>query len=178
MQLLGAVDPALATVTGAVAPVTNGVVPALTGALPPPVAGALTPVAGPPAAPPLPIPGSPPGSPPGGAKAPAPKAAHAHASANRLSPRAAAAGSPLFEGLPANGYAAYGTASVIHTDLLQVGNQRLENLDAAFSGATVASAPIPQITNEMSRVIAPALAAGNAYARGSGLEVGLATGKS
>src|SRR3989441_456942 len=98
----------------------------------------------------------------------------------RLSPRAAAAAAAasLFPGLPGNGYAAYGTASVIHTDLLQAGDQRLENLDAAFSAASVASAGIPQTTNEMARIISPALAAGNAYGRGSGLEVGLAIGKS
>ena len=174
MQLLGAVDPALATVTGALAPVTGGVLPAVTGVLPPAVAGALAPLtAGPPA---LPVPGTTPSQPPAGSKAPPashPKAAH------RLSPRAAAAATPtLFMGLPADGYAAYGTASVIHTDLLQVGEQRLENLDAAFSGASVASAGIPQIANEMARIISPALAAGNAYGRGSGLEVGLAIGKS
>jgi len=44
--------------------------------------------------------------------------------------------------------------------IIQVGMQRLENLDAAFSGATFASAPIPQITNEMARIVAPALSAG------------------
>src|SRR5947209_11258012 len=107
MQLLGAVDPALATVTGALAPVTNGVLPAVTGVLPPAVAGALSPVAGPPAAPALPIPGtSPPSQPPSGSKK-APPAAHPHASANRLSRRAVAAAAEaasLFQGLPANGY--------------------------------------------------------------------------
>ena len=180
MELLGAVDPALAAAGGVLAPVTGAVLPAVTGALPPALSGALAPVAGPPAAPALPIPGTtpPPSQPPSGSKAPA--TAHPHASANRLSPRAAAAAAAaaLFQGLPANGYAAYGTASVIHTDLLQVGEQRLENLDAAFSGATVASAAIPQIANEMARIISPALAAGNAYGRGSGVEVGLAMGKS
>jgi uncharacterized repeat protein (TIGR01451 family) len=178
MQVLGAVDPALATVTGAVAPITNGVLPALTGALPPAVAGALAPVIAGPAAPALPVPGAtPPSSSPPESKAP--KAAHPHASANRLSPRAAAAAAAsLFQGLPGNGYAAYGTASVIHTDLLQAGDQRIENLDAAFSAASVASAAIPQTTNEMARIISPALAAGNAYGRGSGVEVGLAMGKS
>jgi len=89
-----------------------------------------------------------------------------------------AAGTDIFKGLPATGYAAYGTASVIHAHALQVGEQRLENTDAAFSGATFASAPIPGIKNEMARVVAPALGAGNAFGRGSGLEVGLAIGQS
>src|SRR5438067_6551142 len=77
MQLLGAVDPALATVTGALAPVTNGVLPAVTGVLPPAVAGALAPVAGPPTAPALPVPGTtpPPSQPPSASKK-APPAAH------------------------------------------------------------------------------------------------------
>jgi uncharacterized repeat protein (TIGR01451 family) len=67
---------------------------------------------------------------------------------------------------------------VIHAHALQVGEQRLENTDVAFSGATFASAPIPEIKNEMARIVAPALAAGNAFGRGSGLEVGLGIGKS
>jgi len=54
MQVLGAVDPALATVTDAVAPITNGVLPAVTGVLPPAVSGALAPVFAGPAAPALP----------------------------------------------------------------------------------------------------------------------------
>src|SRR5256885_6026925 len=96
MQVLGAVDPALATVTDAVAPITNGVLPAVTGVLPPAVSGALAPVLAGPAAPALPVPGStPPSSPP---EQKAPTAAHPHASGNRLSPPApapAAAPSPV-----------------------------------------------------------------------------------
>src|SRR5581483_5154999 len=48
-----------------------------------------------------------------------------------------------------------------------------------FSGAAFSSAPLAQpTTNEMARIVAPALAAGNAYARGSGLEVGVAIDQS
>jgi hypothetical protein len=164
-QLFGAVDPALAALTGAVPPLA-GVVP--------PQAAAPSPVP-----PPVPVPGVTPAPAPPKAGPPAPSVKR-HASGNRLSPKAlqAAAAAALFQGLPATGYAAYGTASVIHTDLLQAGGQRLENLDAAFSGATFSSAPVAATTNEMARVVAPALAAGNAFGRGSGLEVGLAVGKS
>src|SRR5205814_6839609 len=127
--------------------------------------------AAPPVPPPPPVPGlAPPSAPQSGSKAPPP--ARRHASMSRVSPKAvqAAAAASLFQGLPPTGYAGYGTASVIHTDLLQVGTQRLANLDAAFSGATVASAALTQpTTNEMARVVAPALAAGNAFGRGSGL---------
>jgi Domain of unknown function DUF11 len=174
-QLLGAVDPALSAVTGAV-------LPPVTGLLPSPVAGVVPPATAAPAPvpPPAPVPGlTPPSAPPAGSKSPPP--ARRHASGSRVSPKAvqAAAAASLFQGLPPTGYAGYGTASVIHTDLLQVGTQRLENLDAAFSGAAFTSAPLAQATtNEMLRVVAPALSAGNAYGRGSGLEVGVAIDQS
>ena len=166
-QLFGAVDPALA---------------ALAGVVPPPVAGVLPPVVAAPAPvpPPVPVPGvTPAPAPPAKAK-PAPPIRQ-HASANRVSPRAlqAAAAAALFQGLPSTGYAGYGTASVIHLDALQAGMQRLANVDAAFSGATFTSASLAQpTTNEMARIVAPALAAGNAFGRGSGLEVGVAIDQS
>lgn len=172
-QVVGAVDPVLAGVAGAVpAPVA--------GLLPEPVAGSLSPVLASPG--PVPVPGVTP--------APAPPAdqpqqqasppVRKRASGNRLSPKAlqAAAVEDLFKGLPAGGHAAYGTASVIHIDALQVGMQRLANLDAAFSGATFSSAPIAEVKNEMARIVAPALGAGNAFGRGSGLEVGAAIDQS
>ena len=171
-QVLGAVDPALAALAGAVpAPVA--------GLLPEPVAGALSPVLTEPGPAPVPIPGvTPAPAPPSEQKASPP--VRKKASANRLSPKAlqAAAVEDLFKGLPANGHAAYGTASVIHVDALQAAGQRQLNVDAAFSGATFTSAPIPEIKSEMARIVAPALAAGNAYGRGSGLEVGVAINES
>ncbi|HEV8624750.1 MAG TPA: hypothetical protein VG034_09865 [Acidimicrobiia bacterium] len=166
-QLLGTVNPALAN---------------LVEALPAPVAGSLSPVIGAPSAvePPVPIPGlTGPSKPaPPKEKAPAPARKQAKGLTRKADLRVAAAATDIFKGLPANGYAAYGTASVIHAHALQVGEQRLENTDAAFSGATFSSGPISEIKNEMARIINPALAAGNAYARGSGLEVGLGINQS
>jgi hypothetical protein len=183
-QLYGAVDPALAAVSGIASPVA-GLLPPVA-ALVPPLPGAVPPLAGvvPPVAGPAPLPAPPPV--PGVTPAPAPpssaKPAPAHRpAANRLSPRVqqAAAAANLFQGLPANGYAGYGTASAIHLDALQVGTTRLANVDAAFSGAAFTSAPLAQATtNEMARIVAPALSAGNAYGRGSGLEVGVAIDQS
>src|SRR5579884_313921 len=178
-QLLGSVDPVLAGVTGAVPAPVAGLVPA-------PVANLVpAPLAAPaPAQPPAPVPGvtpPPSSSPPSGSQAAPPAKRHASGSVPRISPKTvqAAEAAALFQGLPPTGYAGYGTASVIHTDLLQVGTQRLENLDAAFSGAAFSSAPLAQpTTNEMARIVAPALAAGNAYGRGSGLEVGVAIDQS
>ncbi|MEW6474154.1 MAG: hypothetical protein AB1679_18020 [Actinomycetota bacterium] len=163
-QLLGTVDPALANLTDTVTA---------------PVAGALSPVIAPAAPqPPVGVPGVTPEEP----KPAEPKSGPARKQAKGVTKKAAlkAAASPdVFKDLPAGGHAAYGTASVIHTNLLQVGGQRLENTDVAHSGATFSSVQLPQpITNEMARVVAPALAAGNAYGRGSGLEVGLAIGQS
>jgi hypothetical protein len=173
-ELFEAVDPALAGLAGAVpSPVTD--------LLPAPAAGLLPSfAAGPQPVPsPVPVPGvTPAPAPPSETKSSPP--VRKKASANRLSPRAlqALAVEDLFKGLPANGHAAYGTASVIHLDALQAAGQRQLNVDAAFSGATFASAPIPEIKNEMARIVAPALAAGNAYGRGSGLEVGVAINES
>lgn len=162
-QLLGTVDPALAN---------------LVESLPAPVADSLSPVIAAPVAaePPAPVPGLRGPSKPVAPRKPAPSVARGQAAKADL--RAAAASTDIFKGLPADGHAAYGTASVIHAHALQVGETRLENTDAAFSGAVFASGPISAIKNEMARIINPALAAGNAYARGSGLEVGLGINQS
>ena len=169
-QLFGAVDPALNALAGVVPP---GAVPPVAGVVPP-VGAAPAPVP-----PPAPAPGLAPPAPPGSSKSAPP--ARRQASMHRLSPSAlrAQAVASLFQGLAPTGYAGYGTASVIHLDALQVGTQRLGNVDAAFSAATVASAALTQpTTNEMARIVAPALAAGNAFGRGSGLEVGVAIDQS
>jgi hypothetical protein len=166
-QLLGTVDPALAN---------------LVETLPAPVADSLSPVIGAPTAePPAPVPGlSGPSGPSGPEKqaAPAPARKQARGATRKADLQVAAASTDIFKGLPATGHAAYGTASVIHAHALQIGEQRLENTDVAFSGATFSSAPISELKNEMARVVAPALVAGNAFGRGSGLEVGLAIGQS
>jgi uncharacterized repeat protein (TIGR01451 family) len=164
-QLLGTVDPALAN---------------LVEALPAPVADSLSPVIGAPAVePPAPIPGlAGPRKPPEPKQPAPPVKKQAKGVTRKADLQTAAVATDIFKGLPANGHAAYGTASVIHAHALQVGDQRLENTDAAFSGATFTSAPISDLKNEMARVVAPALAAGNAFGRGSGLEIGLAAGQS
>ena len=173
--LLGAVDPVLGAVDPALA--------ALAGVVPPPVAGALSPVAAPAVPVPPPVPGpelSPGPEPPKESKAPAParKPKAAIRQPGKAALQTAATAGDIFKGLPADGHAAYGTGSIIHTHVLQAGNQRLENTDIAFSGATFASAPISEIKNEVARIVAPALAAGNSFGRGSGLEVGLAIDQS
>ncbi len=165
-QLFGAVDPALATLAGVVPPAVSSVLP-------------------PAAADPAPsIPGVTPAPPPPSEQKKAePPSAPARKQSKGLTRKAAvqAAAVPnnLFKNLGEKGYAAYGTASVIHTDLLDNGTQRVENLDAAFSAATFSSVPLPEeMTNEMARVVSPILAAGNAYGRGSGLEVGIGINRS
>jgi hypothetical protein len=164
-QLLGTVDPALANlVDTAAAPVTDALSPV---------------IATPGPQPPAPVPGLTPNEP----KKPAqPKSGPARKQSRGVARNAAdlkaAAVEDLFKGLPATGHAAYGTGSVVHLDALQVGTQRLANVDAAFSGATFSSGQIPDVKNEMERIVAPALAAGNAFGRGSGLEVGVAIDQS
>ncbi len=168
-ELLGTVDPALAN---------------LVEALPAPVAGSLSPVIGPPLAePPVQVPGLTPAKPEQPKKEAAPAPASVRKQTKGLTRKAglrtAAAATDIFKGLPAGGHAAYGTGSVIHLHALQSGDQRLENTDAAFSGATFASGPISGIKNEVAHVVAPALEGLNtAFGRGSGLEVGLGIGQS
>ena len=166
-ELLGTVDPALA----------NLVEP-----LPAPAADSLSPVIAAPVAAEqaAPASGQTNASKPDEPEKPAPALARRQARGQtaKAGLRVAAASTDIFKGLPANGHAAYGTASVVHAHALQVGETRLANTDVAFSGAAFASGPVSEIKNEMARIINPALVAGNAYARGSGLEVGLGIGQS
>ena len=166
-QLFEAVDPALSALAGVVPPAVDNLVAAAPAPAPPAPVPGVTPAPEPPkeqkkAAPP-----------------PAPTRKQAKGLTRKADLQAAAVPINLFKNLGPNGYAGYGTASVIHTDLLDNGTQRIENLDAAFSSATFSSVALPEdMTNEMARVVSPILAAGNAYARGSGVEVGLAINKS
>ena len=67
------------------------------------------------------------------------------------------------------------TGTVLHTDELNSGTTRIENSDVALSSAAVNSRRLTnQQLNENSRVINPALPTKSAYAKGQGLEVGLA----
>lgn len=77
-------------------------------------------------------------------------------------------------------YYGYATGTVAHSDLLQLGltGPRVVEVDEAFSGATVGSGGYSgAILNEMAQPVRPkaAKATDRSYARGSGLEVGLAT---
>jgi uncharacterized repeat protein (TIGR01451 family) len=165
-QLLGTVDPALAN---------------LVETLPAPVADSLSPVITAPVAAEHPAPARGQAAPSEQVEPEKPAPALARKQASGQTAKAdlrVAASTDIFKGLPATGHAAYGTASVVHEHLLQVGETRFENADVAFSGAAFASGPVSEIKNEMARIINPALAAGNAYARGSGLEVGLGIGQS
>ncbi|HVL81173.1 MAG TPA: hypothetical protein VM840_06230 [Actinomycetota bacterium] len=76
-------------------------------------------------------------------------------------------------------FSGYATSTVAHLHLVEQGQLRLENTDAAFTGAAVDSTGLGAAQlNEVKRVVRPAAEGANAgkktYARGSGLEVGLA----
>ncbi len=71
-------------------------------------------------------------------------------------------------------FSAAATGTVAHADALQSGDIRVENVDVAFSGATVDSQGLPdRRLNEMQREYQPSLPSDFSYARGSGLEIGL-----
>ena len=171
--LFGAVDPALAALAGASRSRRR---PA-----PAPVAGAPARRRPPARCPPRSRPGvTPAPAPPAESKAspPGPQEGVGQPACRR-GPSRPRRRPDLFKGLPANG-----PRRLRHGQrhpprrCCRSGTQRLANLDAAFSGATFSSAPIPEVKNEMARIVAPALAAGNAFGRGSGLEVGVAIDQS
>jgi LPXTG-motif cell wall-anchored protein len=86
-----------------------------------------------------------------------------------------AVGGNPFPNLSPGAYAGYSSGTVAHADALQSGNNRLADVEVAFSGGAFTSSPLGIIHNEMSRVVAPTFqTTPNAYGRGSGLEVGLA----
>jgi len=77
-------------------------------------------------------------------------------------------------GVAAGDAAAYGTGTVVHADALRSGGHSVADLDVAFSGAAFSTAPTGHpLVNEVNRVVAAKLGAGNAHGRGTGLELGL-----
>ena len=76
-------------------------------------------------------------------------------------------------------FAAFATGTALHADAVQAGaaGPRIADVDEAFGGATVNTAGLPNtVTNEFGESIQPDNVTGKqAGARGSGLEVGLAT---
>lgn len=66
--------------------------------------------------------------------------------------------------------------STLHTDAINSGTTRVENADVALASAAVNSRRLTtQAVTENNRVINPALPTKSTYAKGQGLEVGLAT---
>jgi len=81
---------------------------------------------------------------------------------------------PADLGVGASDAAAYGTGTVVHADALRSGGHALVDLDVAFSGSAFSTAaPSHPLVNEVSRVVAPHLAANASHGRGSALELGL-----
>lgn len=74
-------------------------------------------------------------------------------------------------------FSGYATGATAHLDLLTTGTTRLEDTEVAFSGAAVNSNGLgSQLVNETNTTVVPSNKGDkNAYARGSGLEVGLLT---
>ena len=73
-------------------------------------------------------------------------------------------------------FGGYSTGTVIHADAINVGTTRVADAEVAFSGASAASKGFAaQQVNEVDQIVIPADATKESFARGSGLEVGLAT---
>jgi len=87
-----------------------------------------------------------------------------------FSATAAFAGAVTFKDAQFSGYS---SGTVAHADLLQMGDSRLVNADEAFTGASVNTAGLPAITNELERVVSPANADKKSYGRGAGIDVGI-----
>jgi uncharacterized protein DUF11 len=69
-------------------------------------------------------------------------------------------------------YSGYATSTPVHVDAIETADTRVADVEEAFSGAAVASKGLAEIKNEVARVVS-AGSDKKAYARGSGLEVGL-----
>ncbi|MDQ6838049.1 MAG: hypothetical protein M3137_06865 [Actinomycetota bacterium] len=85
-------------------------------------------------------------------------------------PAAPAGAAPLAD----QQFAAYGTGTVISSNVLTLGTTTTGAVRAAVAGQSVDSTGLgTALTDELGQNIQPALAAKNAYGRGTGLEVGL-----
>lgn len=74
-------------------------------------------------------------------------------------------------------FSGYSTGAVNHIHALQTGTTRLVDTEVAFSGASVASKGLDsQLVNEVNTVVQPAQSGKNSFGRGSGVEIGVATG--
>jgi hypothetical protein len=73
-------------------------------------------------------------------------------------------------------FTAYGTGTAVAAQALQLGATQLAGVQAAFSGGSVASQGLGgPINNEFGQNVQPPLNAKNAYGRGAGIEIGVAT---
>lgn len=71
-------------------------------------------------------------------------------------------------------FSGYATGTAEHVHALQSGTTRVADAEIAFSGAAVDSRGLSTaISNEMDRVVQPALPAKQSYGRGAALEIGL-----
>ena len=85
--------------------------------------------------------------------------------------------SALAQVAPLSPFSGYSTGTAVHIDALQIGEQRVADVEVAFSGANVNSQNIgPALVNEMDQAYQQATTeADKAAGRGSGAEVGLVT---
>jgi hypothetical protein len=88
-------------------------------------------------------------------------------------PFTASASAPKANALSA--FSGMATGSVLHADAIEAAGTRLVNVDEAFSGATVNTRGLSSaVTTEMKTLVQPKMSSKKSYARGSGVEVGLA----
>src|SRR5688572_20066999 len=78
----------------------------------------------------------------------------------------------LFAGLADVGFAGYGTGTVFYSDAHLAGRDRRTDVEAGFSSASFSSGAATERRNELDRRVAPRLAAGEGFGRGSALDVG------
>jgi hypothetical protein len=78
----------------------------------------------------------------------------------------------LFAGLPDAGFAGYGNGTVFYSDAHLAGRERRTDVEAGFSSASFSSASATERRNELDRRVAPPLAAGEGFGRGSALDLG------
>jgi hypothetical protein len=76
-----------------------------------------------------------------------------------------------FGSLPSGAFSSFSTGTVFYTDAILSGKERRTDIELAHAGAAFSSAPVPERRNELGRLVAPALAAGDGFGRGSALDL-------
>jgi len=76
-----------------------------------------------------------------------------------------------FGTVPGNAFSSFSTGTVFYTEALLAGKQRGTDVELAHASSAFSSAAVPERNDELGRLVAPALAPGDGFGRGSALDL-------